>query len=82
MGVFLVFMGLDKVEWFLDGGLLTQQLQEWRGQARPLARWYLEAIALPAAPVFRARGTGRGTRGRCGASSSALVFVLRRRSRY
>ena len=52
MGVFLVFMGLDKVEWFLDGGLLTQQLQEWRGQARPLARWYLEAIALPAAPVF------------------------------
>ena len=52
MGVFLLFMGLDKLDWFLDGGLLTQQLQEWRGNARPLARWYLEAIALPAAPVF------------------------------
>ena len=52
MGVFLVFMGLSKLEWFLDGGLLTQQLQQWRGQARPLARWYLDTIALPAAPVF------------------------------
>jgi uncharacterized membrane protein YphA (DoxX/SURF4 family) len=52
MGTFLVFMGLDKVDWFLDGGLLTRQLQEWHGNAGPLARWYLDAIALPAAPVF------------------------------
>ena len=52
MGVFLVFMGLSKLEWFLDGGLLTQQLLQWRGQASPLARWYLDTIALPAAPVF------------------------------
>jgi len=52
MGVFLVFMGLSKLEWFLDGGLLTQQLLQWRGQASPLARWYLETIALPAAPIF------------------------------
>jgi uncharacterized membrane protein YphA (DoxX/SURF4 family) len=52
MGVFLLFMGLDKLDWFLNGGLLTQQLQEWRGNAGPVARWYLEAIALPAAPVF------------------------------
>jgi len=52
MGVFLLFMGLDKAEWFLDGGLLTQQLQGWRGMVRPFARWYLDTIALPAAPVF------------------------------
>jgi len=52
MGVFLLFMGLDKLDWFLDGGLLTQQLQQWRAQASPLARWYLDTIALPAAPVF------------------------------
>jgi len=52
MGLFLLFMGLDKVDWFMDGGILTQQLQGWRGMARPLARWYLDTIALPAAPVF------------------------------
>jgi len=52
MGVFLLFMGLDKVDWFLDGGLLTQPLQQWHGNASPLARWYLDTIALPAAPVF------------------------------
>ena len=52
MGVFLVFMGLSKLEWFLDGGLLTQQLHQWRGQASPLARWYLDTLALPAASVF------------------------------
>ena len=52
MGVFLVFMGLNKLEWFQDGGLLTQQLHQWRAQAGPLARWYLDTIALPAAPVF------------------------------
>lgn len=52
MGVFLVCMGLTKIDWLMDGGILTQMLQEWRGTARPLARWYLDTIAIPAAPVF------------------------------
>ncbi len=52
MGVFLVFMGLDKIDWLMDAGILTRTLQEWRGTARPLARWYLDTIALPGAPVF------------------------------
>jgi uncharacterized membrane protein YphA (DoxX/SURF4 family) len=52
MGLFLLFMGLDKIDWFMDSGALTQQLQQWRGAARPLARWSLDTIALPAAPVF------------------------------
>jgi uncharacterized membrane protein YphA (DoxX/SURF4 family) len=52
LGVFLLFMGLDKIGWFLDDGFLTSRLQEWRGTARPLARWYLETIAIPGAPVF------------------------------
>jgi uncharacterized membrane protein YphA (DoxX/SURF4 family) len=51
-GVFLLFMGLDKIGWFADSGLLLRQLQQWRGSAGPLARWYLDAIALPAVPVF------------------------------
>jgi uncharacterized membrane protein YphA (DoxX/SURF4 family) len=51
MGVFLVFMGVDKIDWLLDGELLAQRLQEWRGTVRPLARGYLDTIA-PGAPVF------------------------------
>ncbi|MGH9253884.1 MAG: DoxX family membrane protein [Vicinamibacterales bacterium] len=52
LGVFLVFMGLDKIDWLTDAGPLTQLLQEWRGTARPLARWYLDTFALGGAPVF------------------------------
>ena len=52
MGVFLFSMGLTKIDWLMDGGILTQMLQEWRGTARPLARWYLDTIAIPGAPVF------------------------------
>jgi uncharacterized membrane protein YphA (DoxX/SURF4 family) len=52
MGLFLLFMGLDKIDWFMNGGILAQQLQEWRGGARPFARWYLDTIAFPAVPVF------------------------------
>ena len=52
MGVFLIFMGLDKIDWFLDEGILTRMLQEWRGMARPIAAWYLDTLALPGAPVF------------------------------
>jgi uncharacterized membrane protein YphA (DoxX/SURF4 family) len=52
LGVFLIFMGLDKIEWLTDSGILLQRLQEWRDAARPLARWYLEAVAIPGAPIF------------------------------
>lgn len=52
LGVFLLFMGLDKIGWLLDDGFLTSRLQEWRGTARPLVRWYLDTLAIPGAPVF------------------------------
>ena len=52
MGVFLVCMGLTKIDWLMDGGILARLLQEWRGTARPLALWYLDTIAIPGAPVF------------------------------
>lgn len=52
LGVFLLFMGLDKIGWFLDDGFLTRRLQEWRGTVGPLARWYLDTVAIPGAPVF------------------------------
>jgi uncharacterized membrane protein YphA (DoxX/SURF4 family) len=52
LGTFLLFMGLDKLDWFLDAGFLTRRLEAWQGTARPMARWYLETIALPGAPIF------------------------------
>ena len=52
MGVFLIFMGLEKIDWFMDATILTRRLQQWHGTVRPLARWYLDTIAIPGAPVF------------------------------
>jgi uncharacterized membrane protein YphA (DoxX/SURF4 family) len=52
LGVFLIFMGLDKIDWLTDDGFLVGRLQEWRDSARPLPRWYLENVVLPGAPVF------------------------------
>ena len=52
LGVFLISMALDKIEWLSDSTMLTRRLQEWRGMVRPLARWYLDTVAIPGAPVF------------------------------
>jgi uncharacterized membrane protein YphA (DoxX/SURF4 family) len=52
MGVFLISMGLDKIDWFMDSTILTRRFQQWHGMVRPLARWYLDTIAIPGAPVF------------------------------
>jgi len=52
MGVFLISMGLDKIDWFMDSTILTRRFQQWLGTVRPLARWYLDTIAIPGAPVF------------------------------
>jgi uncharacterized membrane protein YphA (DoxX/SURF4 family) len=52
LGVFLIFMGLDKIGWLIDSGFLTRRLQEWYIAAPPLSRWYLETIAIPGAPLF------------------------------
>lgn len=53
MGLFLIFMGLDKRGWLTDGGeFLTARLYEWLETASSASRWYLETIAIPGAPVF------------------------------
>lgn len=51
-GVFLLFMGIDKIGWFTDSGPLLSRLQEWRSAAPGPSRWYLDTIAIPGAPVF------------------------------
>jgi uncharacterized membrane protein YphA (DoxX/SURF4 family) len=85
MGVFLIFMGLDKLDWLTDGDLLARRLAEWRGTVRPFARWYLDAVAIPGAPVFArlvpiaelAAGTALvfGVRARLAATLALLMVV-------
>lgn len=52
LGIFFLFMGLDKLVWLSDAGLLTKQLNDWLATAPAASRWYLRTIALPGAPVF------------------------------
>jgi uncharacterized membrane protein YphA (DoxX/SURF4 family) len=52
LGVFFLFMGLDKVAWLGDPGLLTRQLHDWLANAPAPSRWYLRTIAIPGAPLF------------------------------
>ena len=52
LGVFLIFMGLDKIGWLMDSSLLTGRLQQWRASAPPMSAWYLDSIAIPGAPFF------------------------------
>jgi len=52
MGVFLFFMGIDKLSWLTDAGVLAGRFQEWLETAPPASRWYLETLAIPGAPVF------------------------------
>ena len=52
MGIFFLFMALDKTAWMADPGLLTAQLRGWQDAAPQPSRWYLETLAIPGAPVF------------------------------
>jgi uncharacterized membrane protein YphA (DoxX/SURF4 family) len=52
LGVFFLFMALDKLPWLGDRGLLTRQLTEWKASAPPPSRWYIDTIALPGSAVF------------------------------
>jgi uncharacterized membrane protein YphA (DoxX/SURF4 family) len=52
LGVFFLFMGLDKLAWLFDPGLLTKQLSEWLATGPAAKRWYLQTVALPGAPIF------------------------------
>jgi uncharacterized membrane protein YphA (DoxX/SURF4 family) len=52
MGVFLLFMGIDKWSWLTNDSVLAGRFQEWLGSAPPASRWYLERIAIPGTPLF------------------------------
>jgi uncharacterized membrane protein YphA (DoxX/SURF4 family) len=52
MGLFLVFMGIDKIDWLKDEAALIGLFQEWLETAPAASRWYLQGVAIPGAPVF------------------------------
>ena len=52
LGVFFLFMGLDKIPWLGDPGLLTRQLHGWLANAPAPSRWYIQTIAIPGSAVF------------------------------
>ena len=52
VGVFLVAMAEGKLAWLTDSRLLLDRFLRWLPEAQPAVRWYLETIAIPAAPLF------------------------------
>jgi uncharacterized membrane protein YphA (DoxX/SURF4 family) len=54
LGVFLLFQGLGKYQWFADTSILAGRFQEWVDVAAPgsISRLYLDHIAIPGLPVF------------------------------
>jgi len=51
-GVFLVAMGVDKIGWLTDDGVLAGRFAEWLETAPPASRWYLLHLAIPGTPLF------------------------------
>jgi uncharacterized membrane protein YphA (DoxX/SURF4 family) len=52
LGIFFLFMGLDKLAWLSDAGLLARSLDEWLATSPAASRWYLRTIAIPGASAF------------------------------
>ena len=52
MGLFLILMAMGKVGWLLDSSDLMAELERWRGLASGNSLRYLEAVAIPFAPIF------------------------------
>jgi len=52
VGVFFVGMGLNKLAWLIDSGILVEKLHTLSKGAPPIVRSYIETFAMPGAPVF------------------------------
>jgi uncharacterized membrane protein YphA (DoxX/SURF4 family) len=52
LGVFFLFMALDKRAWLGQPDLLATQLTGWLVNAPTPSRWYLETVAIPGARIF------------------------------
>jgi len=52
LGVFFVALSTDKIAWLTNSDILLQRFQGWLPTAVPIARWYLETVCIPGAPLF------------------------------
>src|SRR5215510_14624490 len=52
LGVFFIAMSTTKIGWLTDSGMLLQLSRSWLPNAVPSARWYLETVCIPGAPIF------------------------------
>jgi len=54
VGVFFVFVGLEKIRWFTDTSILAGRLSDWAAHAPAgsISSWYLHRIAQPGIWIF------------------------------
>ena len=69
VGIFFIAMSLNKIQWFSQPDLLLNRFVKWAPVATAPVRWYLQHIAIPAAPLL-ARAIPLGE------LSVGLAFVL------
>jgi uncharacterized membrane protein YphA (DoxX/SURF4 family) len=52
VGIFFLFMSLNKIDWLANPDLLAQRFQRWLPTAAWYAQPYLRWVAIPGADVF------------------------------
>lgn len=52
LGVFFLFMSVNKVAWLTNPNLLADRFTRWLPDASPYASVYLRTVAIPGAPIF------------------------------
>jgi uncharacterized membrane protein YphA (DoxX/SURF4 family) len=52
IGIFFLFMSLNKVSWLANPDLLAQRFERWLPNAAWHAQVYLGGVAIPGAPLF------------------------------
>ena len=52
MGLFFIAMSANKIQWLTHPELLRDRFVKWAPAASPAVAWYLQDIAIPAAPVL------------------------------
>jgi uncharacterized membrane protein YphA (DoxX/SURF4 family) len=52
MGVFFIAMSVNKIAWLSHPELLLDRFVRWAPLASSAVRWYLEHVAIPAAPLL------------------------------
>lgn len=52
LGIFLLSMGLGKLDWAADSSLLENELRNWWGPAPAISKLYIDWFAMPLHPVL------------------------------